>query len=122
MAVQYLDTPAGRFAVLPEDDFRALVDAAEDAADMATIDEFRRRLEAGEDEVIPFEMVERRIAGEHPVRLWREHRGLSGRDLAEASGLNTACLSQIETGARDGSMETMKKIAAALRVTLDDLA
>ncbi|MDB5610808.1 MAG: hypothetical protein JWP25_7708, partial [Bradyrhizobium sp.] len=31
-------------------------------------------------------------------------------------------ISQIETGAREGTIETFKKIAAALRVDIDDIA
>jgi transcriptional regulator with XRE-family HTH domain len=37
-------------------------------------------------------------------------------------GLAPAYLSQIETGKRDGTLETYRKIAEALNLTLDDLA
>ncbi len=33
-----------------------------------------------------------------------------------------AFLSQIETGKRDGTIDTLRRIAAALRVSLDELA
>lgn len=36
-------------------------------------------------------------------------------------GLAPAYLSQIETGKRDGTLETYRKIAEALNLTLDDL-
>jgi len=42
--------------------------------------------------------------------------------LAEAAGVTSAFLSQIEGGQRDGSFDTMRKLAATLGVTLDDLA
>ena len=47
---------------------------------------------------------------------------MSAKDLAAKTGLSPAYISQIETGDRDGSFETMKKIAQALSVSLDDLA
>ena len=74
-----------------------------------------------EQESVPAEFVDRLIAGENPVKLWREHRGLSQRALAAQAGLNFAYPSQIETGARNGTVATMKKLAQALAVDLDDL-
>lgn len=122
MSVQFIETETGRLAVLPEAEYRRLAEAAADAADAAVIDRFRERLAAGEEELVPADIVNRLLAGDNPVRVWREHRGLTARALAEAAGLTPAFLSQIEGGQRDGSFETMRKLAAALRVALDDLA
>jgi ribosome-binding protein aMBF1 (putative translation factor) len=75
-----------------------------------------------DQEAVPAEMVDRLIAGDNPVKVWREHRGLSQRALAARAGLNFTYLSQIETGVRKGPVETMKKLAEALGVDLGDLA
>jgi DNA-binding XRE family transcriptional regulator len=72
-------------------------------------------------ERVPAEVVARLVASENPVKVWREHRSLSQRALAERAGLNFAYLSQIETGARRGPIATLKKLAAALDLDLDDL-
>jgi DNA-binding XRE family transcriptional regulator len=93
----------------------ALEEMLEDAAAEAAF--YKNR----EQESVPAEFVDRLIAGENPVKLWREHRGLSQRALAAQAGLNFAYLSQIETGARNGTVATMKKLAQALAVDLDDL-
>ena len=53
---------------------------------------------------------------------WREYRGLTIKAFAETSGLATAYLSQTETGKREGTIGTFKKIAAALRIDIDDFA
>jgi transcriptional regulator with XRE-family HTH domain len=53
--------------------------------------------------------------------VWREYRGLKARELAEAAGISPPYLSQIENGEREGSFETMRKIADVLKVTIDDL-
>lgn len=122
-SVQFITAPSGeRLVVLPEREYEALVAAVEDAADHAAVAEFRAREAAGETEMIPAEIVNRLLAGENPVRVWRSHRGLTVTELAEKAGVAQPYLSQIETGKRDGTLETMRRIAAALGVTLDDLA
>ncbi len=42
--------------------------------------------------------------------------------LAAKAAVSGGYISQIETGIRDGSFQTIKKIAAALGVNVDDLA
>ena len=95
----------------PADLEELLEDAAATAAYQSTRDQ----------ESVPAEMVDRLLAGEKPVKVWREYRGLSQRALAARTGLNFTYLSQIETGARKGTTATMKKLAEALGVDLDDL-
>ncbi|MCF4165969.1 helix-turn-helix transcriptional regulator [Zavarzinia compransoris] len=92
-----------------------------DAEDIAAVARFRERLAAGEEELVPAAMVARLIGGENPVKVWREHRGMAARALAEAAGLSQAHVSQIEGGKRDGSVRAMKAIADALGITIDDL-
>ncbi|RTL94272.1 XRE family transcriptional regulator [Ancylobacter aquaticus] len=122
MNTQIITTPAGdRLVVLPEADYEALVAAAEDATDIATVRRFKERLASGEEELVPAAIVDRLVAGENAIRVWREHRGLSASSLAEKAGIAQAFLSQIETGKRDGTVTTLKKIADALAVTVDDL-
>jgi len=42
-------------------------------------------------------------------------------ELAKAADIPPPYLSQLESGIRAGSVETLRRIAKALRVTLDDL-
>ena len=99
MNTRIIITPGGeRLVLVPEADFEALVAAAEDNADRTAVAEFRRKLAAGEEELIPASVVERLVSGENRVRVWREHRGLTGAALAKQAGLAQAYLSQIETG------------------------
>ncbi len=60
----------------------------EDAQDAATFRAFDARLKAvGKEEALadflPVELADRLFAGEAPVRIWREHRGLTLRALVE---------------------------------------
>jgi DNA-binding XRE family transcriptional regulator len=119
---QIIIAPNGdRLVVMPEADYERLLDAVEMAEDVAAYDEFKRRLAAGEEEMVPSAVVDRILAGENLVRVWREHRGLTVSALAEQAGIAQPYLSQIETGKREGTLQTMKKIADALKLTVDDL-
>ena len=118
-----ITTPNGdKMVILPLAEYERLVGAAEDLSDVRAYDRAKQRLAAGEDELIPAKFVDRMLDGENKLRVWREYRGLTIRALAEAAGLTPAYLSQIETGVREGTVETYKKIAAALRVKIDSIA
>lgn len=123
MNAQLITTPAGeRLVMIPEAEFNTLVAAAEDAADRVAVADFRRKLEAGEEELVPGEVADRILAGENRIKVWRSHRGLTLSALAERAGISQPFLSQIEAGRREGKIDVLRKIAGALNVSLDDLA
>ena len=65
-------------------------------SDEALYDE--ARAEGGE--FFPAEVVDRLLAGENPIRVYRNYRRMTQKQLAEAAGINPVYLSQIETGKR----------------------
>jgi hypothetical protein len=85
---------------------KKLIDDAEMLADVKAYDEAMARIASGEEELIPFEITKRRLAGESTVKIWREYRGLTQEGLANVSKVSRA---------------TLKKLAAALKVGLDEL-
>jgi DNA-binding XRE family transcriptional regulator len=93
----------------------------ETSEDRLAVRRFKERLASGEEELLPAEMVDAILNSNNPIRVWREHRGLTAAALAKMAGIAAAYLSQIETGKRDGTIETYRKLADALRVSLDDL-
>ena len=118
-----ITSPNGdQMAVIPLTEYERLVEAAEDLADVRAYDEAMRRLASSEDELVPADIVNRILDGENALRVWREYRGLTVKQLAEKAGVSAPFVSQIETGQRDGSIETMRKIADVLKLSLDDLA
>jgi DNA-binding XRE family transcriptional regulator len=119
---QIIETPAGeKLAVIPLDEYQRLVDAAEDATEFRAYGEAKRRLAAGKDELVPDPFASRLRNEDNAVRVWRERRGLTTRELADAAGISSAFLSQIEGGQREGKVATQKALAAVLHVSLDDL-
>jgi ribosome-binding protein aMBF1 (putative translation factor) len=118
-----ITTPSGDLlAITPLADCESLVALPEQSSDERAYDEAKRRIASGEDELVPSEFANRILNGENPVRVWREYHGMSAKDLTAKTGLSVAYISQIETGDCGGSFETMKKIAQALSVPLDDLS
>ena len=73
------------------------------------------------EERFPAEVVEGLCAGENPVRIFREHRGLSPALLAEESGLAGSYLAAIESGSRRASAKALSALAAVLQVAVEDL-
>jgi DNA-binding XRE family transcriptional regulator len=109
------------WAVIPYTEYERLIEAAEAAEDLRDYDAVKEALRNGTEELVPADVADCLLAGENPVRVWRKHRGLSASSLASACGLSPAAVSQIQNGKRSPSVKTLKAIAAALNVDLDDL-
>lgn len=109
------------FAVLPIDEYRRLLDLAEDAKDAEALHRGAKRYASGKQETIPAEVVDRLLAGESPIRVWREHRGLTAAVLAEMIGVTPAHISKLETGKGEPSIGLLKKLAAVLDVDIESL-
>ena len=103
--------PADLVVIRPEDLDELLEDAAATAAWHRTRDE----------EAVPAAVVDRLLAGTNPIRVWREHRGLSLSALAAAAGIGKGYLSQLEGVERQCPVPTLQRIATVLGVDLDDL-
>ncbi|MBL3608218.1 helix-turn-helix transcriptional regulator [Rhodovulum sulfidophilum] len=106
---------------IPRDEYERLREAAEDLEDILAYDRAKADLAAGRDELVPAEFADRIIDGESPVRVYRDLRGLTQAALAEKAGINRVIVAEMETGRKQGSAQTLKKIADALGVTVDDL-
>jgi DNA-binding Xre family transcriptional regulator len=109
------------YAVLPWEDYQALLKAAsgeEDALDAALLDALPDYEAA---DFLPDTLVKRMIAGESPIKIWCEHRNMKSSALARQIGISPGYLSDIMAGKKGGSVEILRKIADALGVTLDDI-
>jgi len=91
-----------------------------DEADL-TDEELMTLADLEDDEVIPMYVSERLSAGEHPVKVFREYRNMTQKELAQKAGISPEYVSQIEGGKKQGSIDTLKAIAEALSLDLDDL-
>ena len=114
MKLQTINIGGAACAIVPLKDYDLLQEALEDAADAEAL-----RLGRA-DEAIPMHMADQLRQG-NPVRVWRQHRGLTATELAAVAGLSNSQLSAIENGESSGSVATLQRLAKALQVTVDDL-
>ncbi|MBZ5592525.1 MAG: helix-turn-helix transcriptional regulator [Acidobacteriia bacterium] len=122
MRIDKITRNGKEFAVIPVHDLQKLMDDSEMLADVKAYDRAKARLERGEDEVIPLEITERRLAGEDTVKIWREYREMTQAELAKRSHVSRPMIAAIEAGHKKGGIATLKKLAGALGVSLDNIA
>ena len=109
------------WAVLPYAEYEHLMALLEDMQDAGDAQRIMSNLARGVDEALPQAVAQRLLNDEAPLRVWREYRGLSQTQLAEAAGVTQAMVTMIETGRRKGQTSTLKRLADALGVGVDDL-
>ena len=107
-------------------DWTRLLSELEDALDRAAVVERRREeaakgVQAARRNYLTAREARRLLDGESPVKVWREKRGLSQRELAAAAGVGAGYLAEIETGRKPGSVRALARLARALRVQMEDL-
>lgn len=116
--VARVSSGSGEVVIVDAARYDALAAKAEDAEDAriaAATSQYDER------DLIPSDVVKRKLAGEVPLRVWREQRGMKAKDLAAAAGISAAYLSDIERAKVDGSLLVMARLADALDVLVDDL-
>ena len=121
------DTGKTDTVTLSRSEYEALLDRIEDAEDRTAIDRLEARIakegfEAATRDYLPVELAKRLFDGEHPIRAWRAHRGLTREVLAGKAGVAPSYLTEIETRRKPGSFDALAKLAHALDVSLDELA
>ncbi len=111
---------------LRRSDFDRMMGVLEDAEDIATLQaaEARERAmgtDAARADNLPSELLLRLIGGQHPVRIWREQRGLTTQALAVKAGISRSYLAEIESRRKPGSSLAYRRLATALAIPIDDL-
>ena len=114
MNIQRIEVAGGKtLVVLPETDYQDLIDARDHAIAMAAI-------AAGADTLSESEARDY-LAAATPLAFWRRHRGQTQEELASAAGISQPYLAQLEKGRRVGDVVLYAKLAAALRLRIEDL-
>lgn len=109
------------WAILPYEDYLRLIEQAELLEDIRDFDAIGAAIERGDEELIPAEVVNAILDGKNPVKVWREYRGLTQQQLADAAEISKPYLSQIETGKRSGTTDVLSAMAKALDVSLEQI-
>jgi DNA-binding XRE family transcriptional regulator len=115
MGVQFITTPdGGRMAILPADEYEAMIDARDAATAMAAV-------RSGQMETLSESEMDEYLSAPAPLSFWRKRRGLTQADLARKAGISQAYAAQIEAGSRTGGIGTYVKFSKILGVKIEDL-
>ena len=120
MTVQIVEIAGQKMAMLPVADYERLIDLVEDRADAQAAARAEERRQAGE-EYIPADVVDRIVAGENALQVWRKFRGMTQAELSAKADLSGATMSHLETGKRGTSAKNWRALAEALSVDIDDI-
>ncbi|WP_426038097.1 helix-turn-helix transcriptional regulator [Cypionkella sp. TWP1-2-1b2] len=107
---------------IPRAEYDRLRAAAEDQADLQAYDRAKAALASRQEEPIPAAYANRLLNGDNALRVYRDLRGLTQAELALRAGVNRVTVAEIETGRKQGSIATLRKLAEASGMTLDDLS
>jgi hypothetical protein len=123
---QIIRTPNGEeLVVLPRAEYEALLkradDDAEDADEVAIYDARKTELAAG-GVVLPPEVSAAILRGESRLKAIRKWRDETQLHLEHKTGIGQGYLSDLESGRRTGTPETIAKLAQALNVPVEWLS
>jgi ribosome-binding protein aMBF1 (putative translation factor) len=107
-------------------DWKALVEFLEDIEDRAAIQavlahEEKVGKEVARRDYMTGDELRRILDDESPVKVWREKRGLTQRELAEQAEVSPSYLAEIETGKKPGSAAALRKLSRVLAIPMENL-
>src|SRR5438105_11090309 len=106
---------------LSRTDWKRISEALDEAADRKALRASVARERAAKDDAVSAALYRRLRAGESPVRIWREQRGLGLNELARKARVAPGYLSEIENRLKPGSVTALRRLSNALAVDLDEL-
>lgn len=125
-APQIIRTPGGEeLVVLPRAEYEALLERAErdaeDADDVAVYDARKAELAVG-GVVLPTEVSAAILRGDSRLKAIRKWRDKTQQYLEFKTGISQGYLSDLESGRRTGTPETIAKLAQTLEVPVEWLS
>lgn len=103
--------------VMTRAEYEALV---EDSGDIALLEQ--ARFNDKDAPSMPSELVLASLNGElHPLAAWRKSVGLTQAELADQAGVPTESVSDIESRRIDPRLSTLKALAGALKLGIEDI-
>ena len=115
MNFETVERNSQKFVLVPIEQYNQLLANLEMLKDVHDF----RSAKAVDEETFPAEVINRLILNEeNPIKVYREYRGFTQKQLAGKGGIQRAYLAEIETGRKSGSVKTLKAIAEALDVDL----
>ena len=115
MNFETVERNSQKFVLVPIEQYNQLLSDIEMLKDIRDL----RSAKAVDEETFPDEVINRLILDEeNPIKVYREYRGLTQKQLAAKIGIQRGYLAEIERGRKSGSVKTLKALAEALNVDL----
>lgn len=120
---QIIKTESGEeLVVLPRRDYDALrARIGDETAEDRMTEYLVQTAIAGGGASLPLEVWDEVEAAPSPIGPLRKHRGLTQEALAAKAQISQAYLSELEAGKKTGDVQTLRVLAKALSVSLDDV-
>ncbi|MBK8458573.1 MAG: helix-turn-helix transcriptional regulator [Phyllobacteriaceae bacterium] len=119
MTVQIIRSPGGEEMVLmSRADYEVLLSAARDEEedDIALYDARKAELAANPVKTLPADVGAALLRGESRLHALRRWRNLTQKELASRAGITQGYFSELESGAKKGASETVRRLAEALDI------
>lgn len=110
-----------KYAVIPIDDYQFMRSLKENYEDVLSIEKAKQAVELGNDELVPLAVMKRLVGDESTLKVWREYRGISPKELSEKTGVSVSIISKIENNKQAIDLPKLKKLTQALALDYDDL-
>ena len=109
------------YIAIPKKEYKLFEQSQEDIEDIVSIKLSKYKIKNGDDEVIPWEMSKRLCTDESPVKIWREYRGLTPKELNKQTGISLSVISKLENNKQELDIVKLKALSKALCIEYDDL-
>ncbi len=103
--------------------WKALVARIEDLAAVAERLAYEAKVgkEVARRDYLTGDELRRILDDESPMKVWREKRGLTQRELAVQAEVSPSYLAEIETGKQPGSAAALRKLSGVLAIPMENL-
>ena len=120
IAPKFIQADGAELVLLTRAEYEKLIaiaeEAEEDAADIALYDARKAEIAVEEHSHLPKEVSAMLLRGNRLIKALRKWRGMTQMQLAFKTGLAQGYLSDLESGRRTGTDETLKLIAEKLEI------
>ncbi|MBW5291218.1 MAG: Phage-related transcriptional regulator [Candidatus Ruthia sp. Asou_11_S2] len=109
------------YAVIPMDDYKIMHSLKEDYDDSLLIERVKQEVDSGNDELVPLEIMKRLLSRESNLKIWREYRGFTPKELSDKTKISLSVISKIENNKQQIDLAKLKVFIKALNLNYDDL-
>jgi predicted transcriptional regulator len=115
-------SPKGdEIVILSRDEYDRLIEADEDRKDAETAKRIIADIASGAETVLSEAELDEYLNAKTPLSFWRKKRQMTQADLSKVTGIAQGFISEIESGQKPGTPATLKKLAQALNIKVDNL-